>query len=124
MKLRCIYSEVVINALRSTEVHFNLAQYATCPRLIRHIDAGGHRLPFHYDSMVSFCIRLVTINFFQTYLCALFNKTQREKYYDMYIKQWHYATITLRYFCHPNIALFCTVVHANTDSLVDNKHIC
>jgi hypothetical protein len=44
-------SEILINALRNTEVHLNLAQYPTCPRLIRHVATPGHILPVHYDSM-------------------------------------------------------------------------
>lgn len=47
------YSEIITNALRHTEVHLNLAQYPTCPRLIRHVaTTPGHVLPVHYDSMV------------------------------------------------------------------------
>lgn len=45
--------EIVTNALRSTEVHLNLAAYPTCPRLIRHVETPGRMLPLHYDSMVS-----------------------------------------------------------------------
>lgn len=48
-----LFSEIVITALRNTDVHLNLAQYPTCPRLIRHLASPGHTLPVHYDSMVS-----------------------------------------------------------------------
>ncbi|XP_049882121.1 uncharacterized protein LOC126378056 isoform X2 [Pectinophora gossypiella] len=44
-------SEIVVNALRSTHLEFNLAGYPTCPRLRRHFDTSP-RLPLHYDSML------------------------------------------------------------------------
>ncbi|XP_044271005.1 uncharacterized protein LOC123015351 isoform X1 [Tribolium madens] len=51
-QLQEVINEMIINALRNTEVHLNLAQYPTCPRLIRHVNtAPGHILPVHYDSM-------------------------------------------------------------------------
>jgi ribosomal protein L37AE/L43A len=49
--LQEVINEILINALRNTEVHLNLAQYPTCPRLIRHVATPGHILPVHYDSM-------------------------------------------------------------------------
>lgn len=40
--------------MRSTDVHFNLAQYQGCPRLVRHvISSPGQMLPLHYDSMTN-----------------------------------------------------------------------
>ncbi|XP_073965927.1 uncharacterized protein isoform X4 [Choristoneura fumiferana] len=45
-------SDIVVNALRSTQLQFNLSQYPTCPRLRRHFDTSP-RLPLHYDSMLS-----------------------------------------------------------------------
>lgn len=45
------FSEILTEALRSTEVDLNLAQYPTCPRLIRHVSMPGQILPVHYDSM-------------------------------------------------------------------------
>lgn len=53
----CGFSEIVTNALRHTEVHLNLQQYPTCPRLIRHVATPGHILPVHYDSMVSLMLK-------------------------------------------------------------------
>ncbi|XP_066256456.1 phospholipid transfer protein C2CD2L isoform X4 [Euwallacea similis] len=50
-QLQEVISEIVTNAIRNTEVHLNLAQYPTCPRLIRHVETPGRMLPLHYDSM-------------------------------------------------------------------------
>ncbi|XP_022904296.2 uncharacterized protein [Onthophagus taurus] len=54
-QLQDVVSEIVTAALRSTEFHLNLAQYASCPRLIRHIEVlnTNRSLPLHYDSMLS-----------------------------------------------------------------------
>ena len=52
-QLQDVISEIVMSALRNTEVHLNLGQYPTCPRLIRHRVTPPHILPVHYDSMVS-----------------------------------------------------------------------
>ncbi|XP_076264243.1 uncharacterized protein LOC143198732 isoform X11 [Rhynchophorus ferrugineus] len=52
-QLQEVITEVITNALRNTEVHFNLAQYPTCPRLIRHVETPGRMLPLHYDSMAN-----------------------------------------------------------------------
>ncbi|KAF2883468.1 hypothetical protein ILUMI_22710 [Ignelater luminosus] len=51
--LQEVITEIVITALRNTEVHLNLAQYPTCPRLVRHLASPGHTLPVHYDSMMN-----------------------------------------------------------------------
>lgn len=51
-QLQDVISEIVVLALRNTEVHLNLNQYATCPRLIRQRASQPHILPVHYDSMV------------------------------------------------------------------------
>lgn len=50
-QLQEVISEILITALRNAEVNLNLAQYPTCPRLIRHVATPGHILPVHYDSM-------------------------------------------------------------------------
>ncbi|XP_050315110.1 C2 domain-containing protein 2 isoform X2 [Anthonomus grandis grandis] len=50
-QLQEVISEIVTNSLRNAEVHLNLAQYPTCPRLIRHVETPGRMLPLHYDSM-------------------------------------------------------------------------
>ncbi|CAG9761196.1 unnamed protein product [Ceutorhynchus assimilis] len=50
-QLQEVISEIVTNALRNVDVHLNLAQYPTCPRLIRHVETSGRTLPLHYDSM-------------------------------------------------------------------------
>jgi len=52
-QLQDVISEIVVLALRNTEVHLNFSQYATCPRLIRQRTSPLHILPVHYDSMVS-----------------------------------------------------------------------
>jgi hypothetical protein len=52
-QLQDVISEIVVLALRNTEVHLNFNQYATCPRLIRRRASPPHILPVHYDSMVS-----------------------------------------------------------------------
>ncbi|KAJ8975009.1 hypothetical protein NQ317_010110 [Molorchus minor] len=52
-QLQEVISEIVTNALRNTEVDLNLAQYPTCPRLIRHVASPGQILPVHYDSMTN-----------------------------------------------------------------------
>ncbi|XP_049819827.1 uncharacterized protein LOC109596259 isoform X2 [Aethina tumida] len=49
--LQEVISDILVNAIRNTEVHLNLAQYPTCPRLIRHVATHGPILPVHYDSM-------------------------------------------------------------------------
>ncbi|KAK5640133.1 hypothetical protein RI129_010944 [Pyrocoelia pectoralis] len=52
-QLQEVISDIVVNALRNTEVHLNLALYPTCPRLVRHVSTPGHTLPVHYDSMLN-----------------------------------------------------------------------
>jgi len=51
-QLQDVISEIVVLALRNTEVHLNFSQYATCPRLIRQRASPPYILPVHYDSMV------------------------------------------------------------------------
>lgn len=52
-QLQEVVTEIVVGALRGTNVHFNLNQYPTCPRLWREPPSQpGHPLPLHYDSMV------------------------------------------------------------------------
>ncbi|XP_068624311.1 uncharacterized protein [Battus philenor] len=50
--LQQIVSDIVVNALRSTHLLFNLAPYPTCPRLRRHVAEPTPRLPLHYDAML------------------------------------------------------------------------
>ncbi|XP_060520200.1 phospholipid transfer protein C2CD2L isoform X2 [Cylas formicarius] len=50
-QLQEVISEIVVTALRNAEVHLNLAQYPTSPRLIRHIEMPSRILPVHYDGM-------------------------------------------------------------------------
>ncbi|CAH1119739.1 unnamed protein product [Phaedon cochleariae] len=50
-QLQEVISEIVMTAIRNTQVDLNLAQYPTCPRLIRHVATPGQILPVHYDSM-------------------------------------------------------------------------
>ncbi|XP_047999815.1 uncharacterized protein LOC125236939 [Leguminivora glycinivorella] len=50
--LQQLVSDIVVNALRSTQLSFNLSHYPTCPRLRRHFNTSP-RLPLHYDSMLS-----------------------------------------------------------------------
>ncbi|GBP62705.1 Protein kinase C-like 3 [Eumeta japonica] len=50
--LQQIVSEIVVSALRSTNLQFNLSQYPTCPRLRRYHETPGRMLPLHYDSML------------------------------------------------------------------------
>jgi len=52
-QLQEVIGEIVSNAMRNAEIHINLSQYPTCPRLIRHVATPGRTLPLHYDSMVS-----------------------------------------------------------------------
>uniref|UniRef100_A0A1B6LEX4 Phorbol-ester/DAG-type domain-containing protein n=1 Tax=Graphocephala atropunctata TaxID=36148 RepID=A0A1B6LEX4_9HEMI len=52
-QLQEVISEIVTVALRNTEVHFNLAQYPTCPRLNRYVPPPSHLLPVHYDSLLN-----------------------------------------------------------------------
>uniref|UniRef100_A0A1Y1KUN5 Phorbol-ester/DAG-type domain-containing protein n=1 Tax=Photinus pyralis TaxID=7054 RepID=A0A1Y1KUN5_PHOPY len=52
-QLQEVISDIVVNALRSTEVQLNLGLYPTCPRLVRHVATPGHSLPVHYDSMLN-----------------------------------------------------------------------
>ncbi|PZC71612.1 hypothetical protein B5X24_HaOG212880 [Helicoverpa armigera] len=47
-----LISDIVVNALRSTNLQFSLAHYPTCPRLRRYVETPGPRLPLHYDSML------------------------------------------------------------------------
>ncbi|CAG9573019.1 unnamed protein product [Danaus chrysippus] len=49
--LQQIVSDIVVSALRNTQLSFNLAHYPTCPRLRRY-SAEPSRLPLHYDSML------------------------------------------------------------------------
>ncbi|XP_060808010.1 uncharacterized protein LOC106142156 [Amyelois transitella] len=50
--LQAAVSDIVVSALRNTRLEFNLSQYPTCPRLRRHFETPGPRLPLHYDSML------------------------------------------------------------------------
>lgn len=51
-QLQEVVTEIVVGALRGTNVHLNLSQYPTCPRLWREPPTQpGFSLPVHYDSM-------------------------------------------------------------------------
>ncbi|XP_043676710.1 uncharacterized protein LOC122633169 isoform X10 [Vespula pensylvanica] len=51
-QLQEVVTEIVVGALRGTNVHLNLSQYPTCPRLWREPPTqAGFSLPVHYDSM-------------------------------------------------------------------------
>ncbi|XP_050518682.1 phospholipid transfer protein C2CD2L isoform X7 [Diabrotica virgifera virgifera] len=50
-QLQEVITEILTDALRNTDVDFNLAEYPTCPRLVRHVAVPGQMLPVHYDSM-------------------------------------------------------------------------
>lgn len=46
--------DIVVGALRGTNVHLNLSKYPTCPRLWRDPPTQtGFSLPVHYDGMVN-----------------------------------------------------------------------
>ncbi|CAH0547799.1 unnamed protein product [Brassicogethes aeneus] len=49
--LQEVITDILTTSIRNAEVHLNLAQYPTCPRLIRHVATHGPILPVHYDSM-------------------------------------------------------------------------
>ncbi|XP_072399091.1 uncharacterized protein [Diabrotica undecimpunctata] len=50
-QLQEVIIEILTDALRNTDVDLNLAEYPTCPRLVRHVAVPGQMLPVHYDSM-------------------------------------------------------------------------
>ncbi|XP_044576423.1 uncharacterized protein LOC123259791 isoform X3 [Cotesia glomerata] len=51
-QLQEVVTEIVVGALRGTNVHLNLSKYPTCPRLWREPPPQtGFPLPLHYDSM-------------------------------------------------------------------------
>ncbi|CAK1549349.1 unnamed protein product [Leptosia nina] len=50
--LQQLVSDIIVSALRSTHLKFNLSPYPTCPRLRRYIPESTPRLPLHYDSML------------------------------------------------------------------------
>lgn len=50
--LQQLVNDIVVSALRNTNLNFNLAPYPTCPRLRRYVPDAGPRLPLHYDSML------------------------------------------------------------------------
>lgn len=58
-QLQEVVTEIVIGALRGTNVHLNLFQYPSCPRLWRESAATQptFSMPMHYDNVVS--IRIV-----------------------------------------------------------------
>lgn len=54
-QLQEVVSEIVVGALRGTNVHLNLSQYPTCPRLWREPPSQpGFSYPIHYDGVVSY----------------------------------------------------------------------
>ncbi|XP_018306143.1 uncharacterized protein [Mycetomoellerius zeteki] len=51
-QLQEVVTEIVVGALRGTNVHLNLSQYPTCPRLWREPPSQpGFSYPTHYDSV-------------------------------------------------------------------------
>ncbi|XP_064075453.1 uncharacterized protein LOC113401176 isoform X12 [Vanessa tameamea] len=50
--LQQLISDIVVSALRNTQLFFSFAGYPTCPRLRRHPPDAAPRLPLHYDSML------------------------------------------------------------------------
>ncbi|VEN37854.1 unnamed protein product [Callosobruchus maculatus] len=50
-QLQEVIIEILMNALRATEVTLNLGQYPSCPRFQRQVLTPEHILPVHYDSM-------------------------------------------------------------------------
>lgn len=52
-QLQEVVTEIVVGALRGINVHLNLSQYPTCPRLWREPPQLGFSSPIHYDSVVS-----------------------------------------------------------------------
>ncbi|XP_037293894.1 uncharacterized protein LOC115454496 isoform X3 [Manduca sexta] len=57
--LQQLVSDIVVSALRNTNLRFNLTPYPTCPRLRRYVDSSP-RLPLHYDSMLQHDRQLYT----------------------------------------------------------------
>ena len=55
-QLQEVVTEIVIGALRGTNVHLNLFQYPSCPRLWREPVATqpSFSMPMHYDNVVNF----------------------------------------------------------------------
>jgi len=53
-QLQEVVAEIVVGALRGTNVHLNLSQYPTCPRLWREPLQSGFSYPTHYDGVVSY----------------------------------------------------------------------
>ncbi|XP_008208053.1 uncharacterized protein LOC100118588 isoform X5 [Nasonia vitripennis] len=50
--LQEVLTEIVVGAIRGTNVHLNLSQYTNCPRLWREpVHQSGYSMPMHYDSM-------------------------------------------------------------------------
>lgn len=54
-QLQEVVTEIVIGALRGTNVHLNLFQYPSCPRLWREPASTqpSFSIPMHYDNVVS-----------------------------------------------------------------------
>jgi len=70
-QLQEVVTEIVVGALRGIDVHFNLSQYPTCPRLWREPPPQpGFSYPTHYDSVVSY------IDIKQLILSIRLNNTQ------------------------------------------------
>ncbi|KAL1458485.1 hypothetical protein WDU94_008631 [Cyamophila willieti] len=52
-QMQDVITDIITNALRTTEVHLNLFKYASCPRLKRYHEPPASTLPLHYDSMMT-----------------------------------------------------------------------
>ncbi|XP_029041924.2 uncharacterized protein LOC114875616 isoform X2 [Osmia bicornis bicornis] len=50
-QLQEVVTEIVIGALRGTNVHLNLFQYPSCPRLWRELQQTAYSMSTHYDGM-------------------------------------------------------------------------
>ncbi|XP_058796854.1 uncharacterized protein LOC131667450 isoform X2 [Phymastichus coffea] len=51
-QLQELLTEIVVGAIRGTNLHLNLSQYINCPRLWREpVNQSGYSMPLHYDTM-------------------------------------------------------------------------
>uniref|UniRef100_A0ABD2W6J6 C2 domain-containing protein n=1 Tax=Trichogramma kaykai TaxID=54128 RepID=A0ABD2W6J6_9HYME len=49
--LQELLTDIVVSAIRGTNLHLNLSGYANCPRLWREPAPTGYSMPMHYDSL-------------------------------------------------------------------------
>ena len=64
-QLQEVVTEIVIGALRGTNVHLNLFQYPSCPRLWREPVATqpSFSMPMHYDNVVNLLFLFLSLFF-------------------------------------------------------------